>query len=339
MIFTRAGRISGATLCALLAALTACWLVRDLMTAAGPADLWWFWAGESSGPASAPLTTSVQDGVLLLVYVAVAVSVPRSPNAASAVAAAGVLTLAVRLPGLWVTGADWTAERVPAELRERGLYSAVGALVLALGLLVTAAAGRGAPPSAYARVPTGPGRGAAVTATLLLVAAAADLAAWEVHSALHAPWNAYRGRYTGDASFSLPLLGTPPGWLTAATVLLCLAAALAALARAPLSRPLGMTAAALLVGAGGEGLARALRHDLIARFGELPVLQQLNLAGWLFELAAGALTLLVLARPGRGRGDASEGPGAGRQGRHAQRPSAGGSAVGPPPPAVLPPEW
>ncbi|MGW6513821.1 hypothetical protein ACWGCP_41125, partial [Streptomyces niveus] len=181
MIFTRGARITGAVLCAALAVVVAAWIVRDLRVTDGPLDLWWSWADQDSGRATAPPATSPLDPVLLVVYAVVAVVVVRSAVAASALFATGLLTLAVRLPSLWVLNSSWTDGRASDELRTRALLCVVGMLGAGVALLVTALAGRRPPDSAYALTPTRPTQGVSVAAFLLLGAVAGIWAAWEVY--------------------------------------------------------------------------------------------------------------------------------------------------------------
>ncbi|MFJ6819137.1 hypothetical protein ACIQRJ_01830 [Streptomyces niveus] len=299
MIFTRGARITGAVLCAALAVVVAAWIVRDLRVTDGPLDLWWSWADQASGRATAPPATSPLDPALLVVYAVVAFMVVRSAVAASALFATGLLTLAVRLPSLWVLNSSWTDGRAPDELRTRALLCVVGMLGAGVALLVTALAGRRPPDSAYALTPTRPTQGVSVVAFLLLGAVAGIWAAWEVYWGQRLGLGAYLDRVTGE-SVLMPLLGTPPGWLNASIALLCLAAAVGALFHTPFSRPLGMVAAALLVGVGGPALATALRYELLDHFAELATIEQLSLVSLLFGLGAGCLALFALAPRGRG---------------------------------------
>lgn len=316
MIFTRGARITGAVLCAALAVVVAAWIVRDLRVTDGPLDLWWSWADQDSGRATAPPATSPLDPVLLVVYAVVAVVVVRSAVAASALFATGLLTLAVRLPSLWVLNSSWTDGRASDELRTRALLCVVGMLGAGVALLVTALAGRRPPDSAYALTPTRPTQGVSVVAFLLLGAVAGIWAAWEVYWGQRLGLGAYLDRVTGE-SVLMPLLGTPPGWLNAAIALLCLAAAVGALFHTPFSRPLGMMAAALLVGVGGPALATALRYELLDHFAELATIEQLSLVSLLFGLGAGCLALFALAREGEEDtpGAGPYGPAAGAAGR------------------------
>ncbi|MGW7370186.1 hypothetical protein ACWGI8_43925, partial [Streptomyces sp. NPDC054841] len=307
MAFTRGARITGAALCAVLAALAAAWIVRDLRAAEEPLDLWWFWAGDGRTAVPARrLTTTLQDPVLLVGYVVVGVAALRSRVAAAALVAAGVVTLAVRLPGLWLLSAVWMDLRATDELRSRALVSVFVALGIAVGLLITAAAGRRPAESPYGVAPIRPSHGVSVTAFLLLATVAGIRAAWEVYWTSEIPASSYADRFTGSANLMLPLLGPPPGWLNAAVVLICLAAAGGALFHAVYSRPLGLAAAGLLIASGATGLALAIRFELIGGFGDLPVRDQLAVGSWTFELVAGVAVLLVLAR--RGVSDAAGGP-------------------------------
>ncbi|GGK26917.1 hypothetical protein GCM10011583_68650 [Streptomyces camponoticapitis] len=363
MIFTRGARITGAVLCAALAVVAAAWIVRDLRVADRPVDLWWHWADQGAAVAAAPPATSLLDPVLLVVYAVVAVASVRSAVAASALFAAGVLTLAVRLPGLWVLGSSWMDGRASDELRTRALLCAFGVLGAGVALLVTAVAGRRPPDSAYGLRPTRPTQGVSVAAFLLLGAAAGIWAAWEVYWGQRLGLDAYLDRLTGE-SVLMPLLGTPPGWLNAAIVLLCAVAAGGTLFHTPFSRPLGMTAAALLVGVGGAALAASLRYEQLSRFGELATIEQLPLASLLFGLGAGCLTLFALARrgesdvPGAGPYGPAFGPpepgrygypaaggggggygGGGYSGGHGGPSGGSGGGFGPPPPSSPPPGW
>lgn len=374
---TRGSRTTGAALCAALAAITAAWIVRDLRAADGPAALWWFWAGDGRTLLSArQLTTTLHDPLLLVGYAVAVFAAVRSRVAAGALVAAAVVTLAVRLPGLWLLSAHWMDLRATGELRGRALVSVFTALAVAVGLIITVAAGRrpadvpcrapvhctapygttphqrssygpaphvGGPPAAGAARPS---RGALLTAFVLLTAAAAVRAAWELYWTAQLPGSSYAGRFTGRANLLLPLLGAPPGWLNTAVVALSLTAAGGVLCRASFARPLGLAAAGLLTASGISGIALSVRLDLLGHFGALPAVDRLTVGSWVFELAAGVVTLGLLAR-----GDAAAGPsaaerlrpglgdreprapgtgGAGRRDRGPHDLGAGGTGLGPP---------
>lgn len=96
---TRPARLTGAALCAVLALTSAVWILKDLAAIGSPADLAWFWAGDHHFLIRGRSATSLTDAVLLVVAVAAVVAAIRSRHAASALAATGAVTLALRLPG------------------------------------------------------------------------------------------------------------------------------------------------------------------------------------------------------------------------------------------------
>jgi hypothetical protein len=344
---TRGARITGAVLCAALALIVGGWIGRDLTTVDDPLDLWRYWTGNGSAGASDTLTTSLEDLLLFAVYVTVVVAALRSAVAAAALVAVGVITLALRLPGLWVLSTSWMGLRATDELRTRALYCAFAALGLGLGLIITAAAGRRAPGGydpyvthdaypAHELTPTRPTQGVSVLAFLLLGASAGILAAWEVYTATEVGGSRYLDRFTGSETVLLPLLGTPPGWLVAVIVVLALLAAFGALFHAVFSRPLGLVVAVFLLGTGGRGVDIAVRNELLSRLGDLPTRDQLLVLSWLFELAAGAVLVMALGRRGE-RDEVSGGAPVWQQPR-----SGWGypqSCGGPPPPTSPPPGW
>ncbi|MFD9215299.1 hypothetical protein ACFVY9_19760 [Streptomyces sp. NPDC059544] len=360
MTLTRGARATGAVLCAVLAALAASWIVRDLRTADDLSALWWFWAGDGRTLLSArQLTTTLHDPLLLLGCAVAGLAALRSRAAAGALVAAAVVTFAVRLPGLWLLSAHWMDLRATGELRGRALVSVFTSLAVAVGLIITVVAGRrpadaplgatayGAssqePPHGAGPCAPGtphPSRGALLTVFVLLTAAAAVRAAWELYWTAQLPASSYAGRFTGRANLLLPLLGTPPGWLNTAVVAISLTAAGGALLRASFARPLGLAAAGLLTASGVSGIALAARLDLLGHFGTLPTVDRLTVGSWVGELAAGAVTFAVLAR-GCAVADptAVDGlrPGHQDRGREPGRPADAGP--GPPPPSSPPPGW
>lgn len=307
--FTRGARITGAVLCAVLALITAGWIVRDLRVTGGPAELWEYWAGYMDARAKGVPATSQGSGVLLVVYVLAAVAALRSSIAASVLVATGVATLAVRLPGVWITGSSWMNGSYADELRTRAMLGTFVALAAALALVVTGAAGRRPADDGGAARHVRPGRGAGVLAFLALGATGVFYLAWEVRQAFVLPGYLYPAWYTGGEQIRVVLTDAPPGWNSVAVALLCLVAAFSAVVRAVHSRPLGMIAAGFVLTSGVLGVARTVHHDLLDRFADLGTEYQLNLLTLFFSVLAGAVTLVAL-----GRGGVEEVPGTGGQG-------------------------
>ncbi|MEV6791072.1 hypothetical protein AB0M87_03540 [Streptomyces sp. NPDC051320] len=340
MILTRGARTTGAVVCALLALTVLCWVVRDLSTADGPVQLWRFWEAGPSGMAQASLTTTLYDLMLVVVYAVVAVAALRSPVAGSALVAAAVVTLVLRVPGLWVQNADWMGHWSSDELRFRALVSTLIALAGAFALIITVAAGRRPADGAQRALPTPPGRGPAVTAGLLLLLAALVGAGWEIYwirtLLLGVDPKVYSYRFTGQEGIFMPLLGVPAGWLAVLMTLLRVVAAIGAFARAPFARPLGMVAAAGLTASGALSSSLALRLHLFSHFADRGLRDQLSLLTGVFALVAGVVVLVLLAMKG-------ESVTARRPQPLWQQPAGQGGGFGPPlsppPPSSPPPGW
>lgn len=372
MILTRGARITGAVLCAVLGVIVACWIVRDIRAAGDPLDLLRYWAGYTDArPESLPATAQT-DIVLLAVYAFATTAALRSSVAASALVATGVVTLALRLPGVWTTGASWMDGRYSDELRTRALLGAFVALAAGLALIVTGAAGRRPAADAYEPGPTRPGQGAAVVTFLVLGASGAVLIAWEIRQFVTLPSAVYPDWFIGGDAVRVELTSAPPGWGGAALSVLCLVVASTALFHAVHARPLGMIAAAFLLVSGGLGIARALHHEMLDRFADLGTEYQLLVLTSFFLAFAGATGLIALARRGfedaggdsrgyDGYGAGGYGPPPGGDGYgypqgpgrgpaqgygypQAQPPGPGhgpppGGGFGPPPPSSPPPAW
>ncbi|MCM2389099.1 hypothetical protein [Streptomyces albipurpureus] len=306
MTLTRGAQITGAALCAVLAAIEGGWLVRDLSAARSSLDLWNFWTGQLR---TLSLTTTLEDLLLLLVYLTVLASAVRHRVTAGALVAAGLVTIAVRLPGLWVLTSSWMDLRATDELRIRAVYTAFGSLGLGVGLLITALAGARQPRRLPGRTP--------LLVSILLGAAAVVLAAWEIRTAALSPHDHYADRFTGSESALLPLLGIPPGWLTAVTVLLALVAALGG------TRPIGLVGGMLVLAAGIRGAGTGLRNQWMGRLDQSSVEDKLIVLSWGFEAAAGAMVLVLLV---------------GHKPQAALAPTEP-QALGPPPPSCRPPGW
>lgn len=362
MILTRGARVTGAVLCTVLAVVLASWLVRDAR-AVETGQLLRYWAGfQDARPKAMPATSAV-DVALLVVYVVAAVAALRSSVAATALVATGVITLAVRLPSTWNLGGTWAESAFSDTLRTRALVCAFVALAVGIALLIVAGAGRRPPAGSYERLPTRSGQGAAVASFLLLGAVAAVLAAWDIRQVVRIP-EIFPEWYVGGDRIPQGAIGPPPGWGTAALVLLCAVAAVSALFRAVHARPFGLVAAALLLPGGVLGIVRVVHYDMLGHFGSLRTENQLMVASWFLQALAAAVVLLALAPRGfadvpgpyGGPYGPNQGPGQGPPGYGppgqapapypGQQPPApgygyprGGGFGPPPPPSQPPPGW
>ncbi|NED81468.1 hypothetical protein G3I76_15395 [Streptomyces sp. SID11233] len=341
----------------MLAVIVASWLVRDIRAVEFD-QLLRYWAGFPDARPHALPTTTAMDAVLLVVYAVAAVAAIRSAVAATVLVAVGVVTIAVRLPGLWNIGGRAMESSYSDDLRTRALICAFTALAAGIALLIIAGAGRRPPADSYEQLPTRPGPGASVTAFLLLGAVGAELVAWQIsqivrfRSELLADW------YLGGGRFLDGVIGPPPGWGSGMLALLCLVAAVSALSHAVHARPFGLVAAVLLLPGGVLNLVRAVHDDLFDQFGSLPTEAQLMLVSWLFEGVVAVLVLIALAprgfadvpgpfAPGFGSGYGDPGYGQPGYGPEAHPgPSAGpvpgygypqGGGFGPPVPPSAPP--
>ncbi|MFF0272484.1 hypothetical protein ACIQ9R_07805 [Streptomyces sp. NPDC094447] len=312
MTVTRPARLTGAALCAVLALTCAGWILKDLAALGSPVDLAWHWAGDSHLPVRGRPATSLVDAVLLVASAAAAVAALRSRHAASALAATGTVTLALRLPGLW-------------EPDSGALLTALVELALAAALVVTAAVGRG--PAAATREPL-PGRprtGPAVAAGALLATGALVLTLWELYWAAELPLEATVDRFTGGRSIMKAALAPPPAWLSLTLVALYGTGAVSAFLRARHSRAVGLLAGAFLAAGGLAAVARTTRYELVGHFADLPAYGRLTVLTAFFGLLGGLAVLVLLA--GRGAPAGAPGP----------RPPAGMPAPAPPYPP--PPGW
>lgn len=359
MTLTRGARITGAVLSAVLAAIVAGWIVRDLRAVGAPLDLPRYWAGFGSVRLDTPATTAQGEVVLLVVYILVVAAALRSPVAASALVVTGMVTVVLRLPGLWTVGASWMEGQYADGLRTRAMICTFVALAAGIALIITGAAGR-RPVDGYSEQrPSRPGPGASVTAFLVLGASGAVLVAWEVRQFITFPSSAYPDWFIGGQDVPVELTVAPPGWGNATLAVLCLVVAFTALFHAVHARPLGMIAAGFLLSAGSLGIARFVHHDVLGMFGDLGVEAQLLVASSFLLAFAGATGLISLAR--RGFEDAPDGedygpgygqypgqghgPGPGGGYGYPQGPAPGygypprGGGFGPPPPSSPPPNW
>ncbi|MDX2559565.1 hypothetical protein PV371_07885 [Streptomyces sp. TX20-6-3] len=298
MTVTRPARLTGAALCAALALTAAVWILKDLAALGSPADLAWYWAGDHHFLIRGRSATSLIDAVLLVVSAAAAAAALRSRHAASALAATGTVTLALRLPGLW-------------EPDSGALVTALLELALAAGLIVTAAVGRRPPAASYEPLPTRPRTGPAVAAGVLLTAGALVVTLWELYWATELPLEITVDRFTGGRSIMKAALAPPPGWLSLTLVALYGTAAVSAFLRARHSRAFGLLAGAFLAAGGLAEVARTTRYELIGDFMDLPSTGRLSVLTAFFGLLAGIAVLVLLAGRGAPAGAPSPYPPAG----------------------------
>ncbi|ADI07225.1 hypothetical protein SBI_04104 [Streptomyces bingchenggensis BCW-1] len=302
-ILNRGARTFGALVCAVLGLISLAWIVRDFDKADESSHVWWTWAGIPYRLPDSIFGTSLADPVLLAVYVAAGIAALRSSAAAGALASAAVATVALRLPSLWNLHADWM-QGIPDGLKTRAQLSAWTAVVLGGLLLAVVAVGRRpadgtAPDYAVAPADSPPGRprpAVAVTAALFLGAVAVVEGAWQIYWAHERGWDIYEHQLTGK--YMLTTLLSPPGaWAAWTVIALALTAAFAALGRAPLARPLGMTAAALVLGDGITAISAYIKFDYLEHLDDLPTVGVLSVLSGFFEGIVGLVALIVLAQP------------------------------------------
>ncbi|WP_405857266.1 hypothetical protein OG361_25995 [Streptomyces sp. NBC_00090] len=285
MTVTRPARLTGAALCAALALMAAVWILKDLAVVGSPTDLAWSWTGDHLFLARGRTATSFLDPLLLVVSVVTAVAALRSRHAASALVATGAVTLALRLPGLWAPGSGV-------------LITSLLELVLAAGLVATAAAGRRPADRPSEQLPSRPRTGPAVAAGVLLAAGALAVVLWEAYWAVELPPETTVDRFVGGRSvFTLPL-APPPGWLSVILVALYGTAAGSAFARARHGRSFGLLAGAFLAADGLIESARVVRFSLIPHIAEISTAEQMHVLTAVFGLFGGIAVLALLA--GRG---------------------------------------
>ncbi len=323
MTLTRGARITGAVLCAVPALMAVAWIVRDFQVVDGPEMLWDIWAGAANPWGMPSLTTTATSLVLLVVHAAAAVAVLRSAQASQVLITTGIVTFAVRLPGVW-TIADST---FPEELRDRALLTTYAALVAGLAMVVVGTAGRRPVADGEGR-PVGPGRGAGVAAFLLLGFQAVVFTGWEIRQTFVMPDGLYPAWFTGGRPMVIPLTEAPPGWINVVLILTFLVAAVGAVAGAAYARPLGLIAGGFLLSSGALGVGRGIRFELFERFTSQDIETQLNTLSFVASLIAGVAVLLLLARKGVERIPAGGSPG----------PWGGGGPWGVQPPGYPPPQ-
>jgi len=343
-ILTRGARVFGALVCAVLGMISLAWIVRDLDKADKASHLWWTWSGMPFRASGSLFGSSLFDLVLLALCVVAGIAALRSPAAAGALGAVAAVTVVLRLPSLWNLNADWM-QGIPDDLKTRANLTAWAGVVLGVLLLATVAAAR-RPADGYAAAPADqpparPGPGAAMFGALLLGASGAILGAWQIYWAQKAEWDMYKYQLTGKHSL-VTLLSPPSAWQAWALVALCLVAAAAALGRAPLSRPLGMVTAALVLATGVSTVSLYIKLEYVEHLDDLPTVGVLSVLTAFFELLVGLVALLVLARrgeadtPAPAYGAGGYGGYGGYDGGYAPPPAAPPGYAPPPPPSAPP---
>ncbi|MFE1481240.1 hypothetical protein ACFW80_10120 [Streptomyces fimicarius] len=293
MTLTRGARITGAVLCAVPALMAIAWLVRDFRVVDGPEILWDIWAGSANPWGMPSLATTATTLILLVVHAATAVAVLRSAQASPALIITGIVTFAVRLPGVW-TIAD---SPFPEELRDRALLTTYATLLAGLAMVVVGTAGR-RPVADGEERPAGPGRGAGVAAFLLLGFQAVAFTGWEIRQTFVLPDGLYPAWFMGGRPMVIPLTEAPPGWMNVLLIPTFLVAAVGAVAGAAYARPLGLIAGGFLLSSGVLGVGRGIRFELYERFTSQDIETQLNMLSFVASLIAGVAVLVLLARKG-----------------------------------------
>ncbi|MFJ6514953.1 hypothetical protein ACIQMO_13670 [Streptomyces sp. NPDC091406] len=268
-------------------------MVRDVRAADGLEPVWDYWSGTASLRDTMTPTTSASSFVLLVAYAVAAVAALRSAAASSVLVVTGVITFVLRLPGVWIIS-DAAA---PEELRDRALLTTYAVLATAIALIVVGAAGRRPVPEGAER-PAGPGRGTGVAVFLLLGFQGALFAAWEIRQPFVYPSDLYPAWFIGGKPLNLPLTEGPPGWMTVATILIFLVAAVGAVAGAVHARPLGLFAGGFVLCSGVLGMTRIINFEMYERFLDLDTEAQLNLLSFVSSLLVGPVVLVLLARKG-----------------------------------------
>lgn len=343
---SRGARATGVVALSVLALLGLGWIARDFVAASHVIDVWWTWSGMPHRASDGLWATSFVEPTLLVLYAVCAVTTARSSSAAGVLAAAGALTVLLRLPSLWNLNSAWMTA-VDGGVKQWAFFSA--ALSVALGVLLVGTAALGRRPAAAsgtvagyawedATPPAPPAwRGALVSVALLGLAGLAIIG-WELHTAVDQGWLLYQRALSGK-DVLVALFSVPGSWYAWIVVLLSFVAAAAAARRAPFARPWGMTAGALLIGLGLFYCSFALRMQLFQSVGERSGLEQLRLGLAVFELVAGLGALVALAP--RGPALESTGEDGAAPPRPVERDYGPGTGPGhsPPPPADPPPNW
>lgn len=300
-ILGRGGRVAGSVVSSVLAAVVLGWVVRDFSRNGELDGLWWQWAGQPTGQGLQEVScTAGQDVLLLLVYAVVAVKVMRSASAAVLLAAAGALTLVLRVPAVLALvrapdGTELLGGPSPGALLTTA-GSALGGLVL---IVVALAARRPAGPG---ELPAPPGRGAAAWSGVLLLSGGAVMLGWHARMVADHGWQRYAAIHLDPATAPRSALLGGAGWQTAAVAGLALAAAAVCFRRGRGARALGLLAAVQMGGFQALVLSAYLQGQVYETLRDLDTYAQLMLMTppLLCVLAALALAVLLPRSPAPG---------------------------------------
>ncbi|MFE6778269.1 hypothetical protein [Streptomyces sp. NPDC057702] len=299
-------RIFGALYCAVFAAISLAWIIRDLDQVDETSYLWWNWAGLSYHRYSdGVVTSSYYDLVLLVLYVVTGLIVTRSAVAGSALVTVAVTTIVLRLPSLWNLHSDWM-DGIPGGIATRAQLTCWSAVLVSAGVLAAVAASRSrqpapAPDRRYGTTPPAryaePTPGGARAACALLGGVGLVLIAWEIYYARKWGWEAYERQLTGER-YLVAVLGQPGAWVRWFIALLAVTAAVLTPRRAPFVRPLGLVAAFLVVAHSVSDVSVIFKLDLLDHLDDVPTNGKLAIYSAFAQVLAGLVALLALATPG-----------------------------------------
>ncbi|MFT2019128.1 hypothetical protein ACMA1D_25285 [Streptomyces sp. 796.1] len=282
-------RIAGAAYCAMFAAVSLAWIIRDLSKIEDGGSLWWHWSGVE-GPTFLA-GSAYHDLLLLVLYVAVGAAALRSAVAGSALVAVAVATIGLRLPSLWYLRSG-IMDYLPDGTVTLAQLTCWAAVLASVVLVAAVFAGRTGGPAAAGPTPLG-----VMAALLLLVGAGGSMIGWQFYVLHKVKWQEYEEMLTGYR-YHLALLDLPPAWEVWFVALLAVVAGCAALRRAPSVRPLGLIAAFLVFGIAVFDVVLYLKLDYFAEWGDLPTAGKVNLLLTVAEAVAGLLAFLALAPRG-----------------------------------------
>ncbi|MEU3178933.1 hypothetical protein [Streptomyces albidoflavus] len=302
----RGARVGGSVVCAALAVVTLGWVLRDLAYSGDPRELWWRWASmPTSYGAQDVVYTAGPDLFLAVVYVAVAVRVPRSTSAAALLAVTGALTVVLRLPSLAVLGELPGATRLFGGPYPGAMLTTLGAVLGGIALIVMATAGSRFVPWEGATGAPGrlsPVRARAAGGALLLCG---GILLWREIFLVDAMAEAeggpgYFATYLAPDTAPRSLLLGAGGWVTVVQIVLVLAVAGVCFARTGGARALGLVAASQVVAVQAVALTAYVEGGIYEQFSERgPAGQLQSLAPPVLCALALVGLVLLLRRPPR----------------------------------------